>query len=55
MAIEYVEIRGSNLEVIGIVDTAKSIIWHSKFFSVGNFEIYVQASPEIIALLQVGN
>ena len=55
MAIDYVEIRDENTTLLGIVDTAKSIIWRSVFFGVGDFEIYVQASPEIVALLQVGN
>lgn len=54
MAIEYVEIRGDNTELVGIIDTATSIIWHSVYFGVGDFEIYVQASPEIVALLRVG-
>lgn len=53
--IEYVEIRDQNTDLIGIVDTAQSIIWHSVYFGVGDFEIYAQASPEIAALLQVGN
>lgn len=53
--IEYVEIRDQNTDLIGIIDTAQSIIWHSVYFGVGDFEIYVQASPEIVALLQVGN
>lgn len=55
MAIEYVEIRDESTNIIGIIDTAQSIIWHSKYYGVGNFEIYVQASPEIVALLQDGN
>lgn len=55
MAIEYVEIRDESTTLLGIVDTSKSVIWHSVYFGVGDFEIYVQASPEIIALLQVGN
>lgn len=58
MAIEkemYVEIRGSDLATVGIIDTAKSIIWHSKYFGVGDFEIYVQATTENVALLQAGN
>ena len=57
MAIEkemYVEIRSSDLAVVGIIDTAKSIIWHSKYFGVGDFEIYAQATPENVALLQAG-
>lgn len=55
MAIEYVEIRDSNTDVIGIIDVAKSIIWHSVYFGVGDFEIYAEASPEVVALLQAGN
>ena len=52
--IEYVEIRGSDTDVIGIVDTAKSVIWHALYFSVGVFEIHAAATPEIIELLQAG-
>ena len=53
MAIEYVEIRDENTQLLGIIDTAKSIIWRSVYFGVGDFEIYVKASPEIVELLQV--
>lgn len=52
--IEYVEVRGSDTEIIGIIDVARSIIWHSVYFGVGDFEIYVQATPEIVNLLRVG-
>ncbi len=55
MAIEYVEIRDSSTDIIGIIDAAKSIIWHSVYFGVGDFEIYVEASPEVVTLLQAGN
>jgi hypothetical protein len=55
MSIEYVEIRNENTELLGIVDTAKSIIWHSVYFGVGDFEIYVQPSREVLSLLQAGN
>lgn len=55
MAIEYVEIRDSSLDIVGIVDAAKSIIWHSVYFGVGDFEIYAEASPEVVALMQAGN
>lgn len=54
MAIEYVEIRDTSTEIVDIIDTAKSIIWHAKYFGVGQFEIYAQATPEIIGLLQAG-
>lgn len=55
MALDYVEIRDDNTELLGIVDTAKSIIWHGVYFGVGDFEIYAQATPEMVALLQAGN
>ncbi len=55
MSIEYVEIRDDSTTLLGIVDTAASVIWHSVYFGVGDFEIYVQASPDVVALLQVGN
>lgn len=54
--IEYVEIRDkATRKVIGIIDTAKSIIWQTQYYSVGTFEIYVAASPENIALLKEDN
>lgn len=55
MSIDYVEIRDISTQLLGIVDTAKSIIWHSVYFGVGDFEIYMQATRESIALLQTGN
>lgn len=55
MAIDYVEIRAENTELLGIIDTAKSIIWHSVYFGVGDFEIYAQPSPRAVELLQHGN
>ena len=55
MAIEYVEIRGGDLQLRGLIDTAQSVIWHSVYYGVGDFEIYVQATPENVALLDIGN
>lgn len=53
--IDYVEIRNESLELIGLIDTAKSIIWETQYFGAGAFEIYVEATPQAIALLQCGN
>ena len=39
--IEYIEARNSAFEVIGILDTAQSVIWHSVYYGVGDFEIYI--------------
>lgn len=54
--IPYVEIRSAaTRELIGIADTAKSIIWHTVYYGVGDFEIYAPCTPETVALLAVGN
>lgn len=53
--IEYVEIRDTNTDLIGIIDTAQSVIWHSVYYGVGDFEIHVRASQDVVELLQVDN
>ena len=53
--IAYVEIRNTDFETIGIIDTAKSIIWHKKYFGVGDFEIYTQATHQNVLILTRGN
>lgn len=53
--IEYVEIRNADRETIGIIDAAKSIIWTAKYYGVGDFEIYTQATPEAVEMLKIGN
>ena len=56
MAIEYVEIRSAaTREMIGIVDTANSIIWHRVYYGVGDFEIYAPCTQENIGILVEGN
>ena len=52
--IEYVEIRSESLELLGLIDTAKSIIWETQYFGTGEFEIYTEATPEAIDLLRCG-
>lgn len=55
MTIEYLEIRDNTRHVIGILDTAESIIWHEVYYGVGDFEIYIQATQQNLILLSVGN
>ena len=56
MAIEYVEIRSADTRlIIGIVDTAKSIIWRAVYYGVGDFEVYAPCTPANIAVLVEGN
>lgn len=54
--IDYLEIRNkSDRELIGIIDTAKSTIWKSVYYGVGEFEIYVSATLDNINMLTDGN
>lgn len=42
----------TNLEIVGIVDEYKSAIWTERYYSSGDFELYVSASPKMMALIQ---
>ena len=53
--IDFLEIRNAERVVIGIIDTASSIIWHSVYYGVGDFEIYIKATNQTMSLLQKGN
>lgn len=53
--IDYVEIRSAALEPLGLIDTAKSIIWNTEYFGAGAFEIYTEATPAAVSMLKVGN
>jgi len=55
MAIDYIEARNADFDLIGIIDAAQSIIWHSVYFGVGDFEIYTEATPEAVEMLKKGN
>lgn len=55
MAIDFLEIRDKSRAVVGIMDTAKSVIWNIVYYGVGDFEIYAPFTAETSALLVVGN
>lgn len=44
-------ICNTSFERIGMIETA-SVLWHSCYYEVGDFEIYIEALPENIELLQ---
>lgn len=46
-------IYSEDFELLGVVDTASSIIWASRFRQCGDFEIYVPASAAMLDLLQI--
>lgn len=43
------------LETIGVIDAFESIIWTKRYFSAGDFELYLPAERCLIELLQTGN
>lgn len=45
-------ILNTDFEVIGVMDDASSVIWNSRYWSSGDFEIYIRANKDIIDLLQ---
>lgn len=48
--IDYVEVRnGTSRKLIGIIDTAKSVIWETVYYGVGTFEIYVEATEKTLS------
>lgn len=52
--IEYVEIRNKDRVLIGVIDTAQSVIWKADYYSTGAFDIFVSANKETLELLTVG-
>lgn len=48
-------VLNQELETIGIVDTYKSLIWSDRYNQLGDCELYVAASDEMINILQMGN
>lgn len=53
--IDYIVVRNSDREKIGIVDAFASIIWNVVYFGVGTFEIYAPFDSNNAELLQIGN
>lgn len=52
--INYLEIRNTSRQLIGIIDTAKSIIWVTEYYGAGTLEIYAPYSEKTKDLLQIG-
>ena len=50
----YINILDRSLQKIGIIDDFTSLIWTKRYFECGDFEIYVRADDETLALFQQG-
>lgn len=53
--IEHIEARNTDFDLIGIIDAFASVIWHSVYFGVGDFEIYTKATPAAVEMLKKGH
>lgn len=57
LIIDYVNILhyvAGYFDHLGVIDNAKSIIWRSVYYGVGDFEIYAPANQNAVELLQPG-
>lgn len=52
--IEFLEIRDTTRKLVGVIDTAKSIIWETEYYSAGRFEVYTALTDQTRDLLQIG-
>ena len=50
-----VYVLNPNLEVLGVIDSHKSLIWANRYREVGDCELYVPANQTNLALLQKNN
>lgn len=53
--IEDVYVLNKNLEIIGIADGYKSCIWSNRYNTLGDCELYIQATVDNFKLFAIGN
>lgn len=47
-----IHVLDQSFKLVGVIDDYISAIWRPAYYDVGDFELYVNASPETVALLQ---
>ena len=47
-----IHVLDSSFNLVGVMDNFVSAIWRPAYYDIGDFELYVSASPEVVALLQ---
>lgn len=52
MNIYVVKLENDTFSRIAVIDNATSVIWIKRFNAVGQFELYIKASPELVELFQ---
>ena len=45
-------VLNKNLETVAIIDTYKSLIWTKRYYTYGDFELYVPADKELLNYLK---
>lgn len=48
-------VMNQSLQKIGVVDSLKSLIWAKRYVEFGDCEVYVPATPENLAIFEIGN
>lgn len=48
-------VLNQSLEIIGVIDTYISVIWTTRYYALGDFELETSADGKSIGLLQTGN
>lgn len=48
-------VKNTALETIGIIDVYTSIIWTKRYYTAGDFELYLPVSVDALNLLHIGN
>lgn len=54
VGIDEIYVRDKNLNKIGLIENAESIIWTNRYFECGDFEIYAPASKKTLNLCKIG-
>ena len=54
MGLDEIYVRDKNLNKIGLIDNAESVIWTNRYFECGDFEIYAKATSQILELCKNG-
>lgn len=50
----YIYVLDKTLKRIGLIDNYVSLIWTTRYYSYGDFELYLPVTTEFIELLQIG-
>lgn len=51
--IDFLEVRDKTRKLIGVIDTAKSIIWQTDYYGAGAFELYIGFTEQLKDMLKI--